>query len=98
MKNKPNMFRVRYMVMEGDNYAGGYVERKSDITDLDNLLNFNDIKSVTPIYIEEFETMSKEEIQDHLTIAKNNWKVKLKRKEIARKQEDIKRLQKELDK
>lgn len=52
MKNQPNMYRVTYNVMEGDNYAGGWVTRTKDVKELGDLINFKNWSSVKPIYVE----------------------------------------------
>lgn len=62
MENKPNMYRVTYLVMEGDNYAGGWGERNQDIQHLSQLVRFNKIKSVIPVFSEFGEPLSDEVI------------------------------------
>jgi len=52
---KPNMYRVKYKVMEGNNYAGGWGERISDIDKLSDVRKFNNIISIKPIFIYEFD-------------------------------------------
>lgn len=52
MNNKPNMYRVTYQVMEGDNYAGGWSDRIEDCKTLGEASQYRRIKSVKPIFIE----------------------------------------------
>lgn len=49
-EQQPNMYRVTYKVMEGDNYAGGWGTRTADVKSLDDIERFKHIESVVPIY------------------------------------------------
>ena len=61
--NKPNMHRVNYWVMEGDNYAGGWGERHADISALGEVAKFRNVESVVPIFIEVGEPLDDAVIQ-----------------------------------
>lgn len=63
MNNKPNMYRVSYLVMEGDNYAGGWGERSADVKTLGDVKRFSNIQSVVPIFIETGFPVSDDVIQ-----------------------------------
>ena len=52
MDNKPNMYRVNYLVMEGNNYAGGWGKRTADIKELGDAERFSNIESIVPMFIE----------------------------------------------
>ena len=52
MIKKANMYRVTYLVMEGNNHAGGWGERTKDVKELGDLININRIQTVRPVYIE----------------------------------------------
>lgn len=56
MINKPNMYRVHFQVMEGDNRAGGWADRFADIENLADVTRFSRITKVVPIYIEISDT------------------------------------------
>ena len=55
MDLKPNMYRVTYKVMEGNNYAGGWGTRTKDIEDLGDVCGIRNLVSVKPIFFHEFD-------------------------------------------
>ena len=60
MNNKPNMYRVNYLVMEGDHYAGGWGARSADVKTLGDVKRFSNVETVVPIFIEIGEPISDE--------------------------------------
>ena len=56
MKNTPNMYRVHYRVMEGDNYAGGWGNRIGDVRSLRDVAVYDQVTAVYPMYMEVSET------------------------------------------
>ena len=79
--NQPNKFRVRVMK--------GVVEREVEIDTITDLLGMRNIVSVTPVYVEEFDTLTEEEINTTLAVVK-------KGKERKRKEEEIEQLKEAL--
>lgn len=61
--NKPNMYRVNYLVMEGDNYAGGWGKRHADISVLGDVAKYSNVESVVPIFTEAGEPLDDAVIQ-----------------------------------
>ena len=91
MKNKPNMYRVTYLVMEGDNYAGGWGERTKDVKELGDLINVSRIQTVRPVYIE---------IGDIIDLADIDKATKKRKSEIEKQERinDVKRAEEQLKK
>jgi hypothetical protein len=82
MKNKPNAYRVYYLVMEGDNYAGGWVNRFADVIALGEVERYSNIESVVPIFIECGEALSDEEIQNAIDTVRENRREEGKRQAV----------------
>jgi len=89
--NTPNAYRVYYKVMEGDNYAGGWVTRQTDITRIGSLVDFDRIQKVVPIYVEIGEPLSQAEIDD----ARDN---ETAAREQKRRNDNVQRAQEQLSK
>ena len=49
-KNNPNMYQVTYQVMEGDNYAGGWVTKTAIVETLGDCERFKNVLSVKDCY------------------------------------------------
>lgn len=84
---------VYYMVMEGDNYAGGWGERKAEISELWQVKNYEKVKKVVPFVCETFDEVSKEEY----SLAIENYKNDQVRIAKEVKEEKIKKLERELN-
>jgi hypothetical protein len=84
MKNKPNAYRVNYLVMEGDNYAGGWVNRFADVIALGEVERYSNIESVVPVFIECGEALSDEEIQNTIDSVRENRRQEEKRQAVLR--------------
>ena len=63
MKN-PNQFRVTYEVIEGDNYAGGWVTHTAYVNELGDVQRFQNIKTVEPVFMEVGEPLTGLEIKN----------------------------------
>ena len=71
MKNKPNMYKVVYRVMEGDNYAGGWGNRVDTVKSLSSLVDYENVTAVYPMYMEVSDEEVKQEDIDK-AIAEHN--------------------------
>ena len=98
MKNKPNMFRVRYKVMEGNNYAGGWGKRTADVKELGDTIGFQNIQSVTPIYVEEFKPLHHTEVQHAQNARRDEIERQEKKDAVTLAEAKLKKAKKELDK
>lgn len=91
--NKPNMFKVTYRVMEGNNYAGGWGKRTVYLKDLGDCGSYYDkIESVIPIYIEEFKPISCGEVHNAIMIKEEENREKEKTSKIKRLEKELKDL------
>lgn len=61
--NKPNMYRVNYLAMVGNHYAGGWGDCHADISNLGDVANYSNVQSVVPIFIEIGEPLDFDVIQ-----------------------------------
>jgi hypothetical protein len=84
MKNKPNMYRVTYLVAEGNHYAGGWGERVKDVSTLEDATKFNKIQSVNEIFIEIGDEIGEEELNKALDRRVDSENEKAKKAEISR--------------
>ena len=84
MNNKPNMYRVNYQVMEGNNYAGGWGKRTKDVKELGEAGGFRNVTSVQPIYIEIGEAIADEVINRAAVDMANNIARNRKLLDVAR--------------
>ena len=90
MELKPNAYRVRYRRMEGNNYAGGWVEYSKDIKDLGDLERFSDVLSVKPIFVHVFdEEISKADIDQAIANRKAERERQRKLDEVARAEREL---------
>jgi len=87
--NNPNMYRVNYRVMEGNNYAGGWGERHSDISELGDVIKFSNVDSVAPIFIEVGEPLDGAVIQKAIAERREQ-------DEKSRKLEEVRRAERQL--
>ena len=90
-KNKPNMYRVTYSVMEGNNYAGGCGKRTADIVHLGDTIRFDHIESVCPIYIEQFADLPMPVVNLAIDTERASREQERKLLNIARAEEALKR-------
>ena len=87
---KPNAYRVTYKRMEGDNYAGGWVNYTADIVQLGDLEKFPNIVSVRPIFIHLFdEVISQKEIEQALSERKALNERKAMQEEVRRAEQRL---------
>lgn len=84
MKNKPNMYRVNYLILEGDNYAGGWVKRSADVSDLGDVSHFNNVDSVMPIFVEIGDPVDDVMIQEAIDARRQAEEEKRRRVKVAR--------------
>ena len=91
MKNKPNMYRVIYFVMEGNNYAGGWAERSTDVKTLGDVIRFSNVEDVLPIYIEIGTPVDELEIQKAVDERRQQDRQKKKRDDVREAQEQLRR-------
>ena len=77
---KINAYIVKYNIMEGNNYAGGWVEHEKIITSADDLYYISNINSVTPVNITKFDQLT----QDEIFLSVNMKKKKVKAEKIQR--------------
>ena len=91
MKNTPNMFRVHYLVMEGNNYAGGWGRRFKDVEQLGDIINISNIQEVVPIYIEAFDSLTKAECDQAVAERKEANEVESKQRAVQRAQDQLAR-------
>lgn len=98
-QNKPNQYLVTYQVMEGNNYAGGWVERTKYIKDLSKLTSFtrNDILSVQPVYVEIFDALNDNTINAAINEAKKEEEKEKAEREVERAERRLKQAQDRLN-
>lgn len=81
---EPNMYRVDYRVMEGDNYAGGWGKRTTTVTDLGDCLHISNIDAVTPIYVQEFPAVDRDVLIEATCIRQKAEKAERHAEKVAR--------------
>ena len=94
MKNTPNMFRVHYLIMEGNNYAGGLVERTKDVESLGGAINIKNVQKIVPLYIEFGEPITEREAGAAIQHRKDDDAKAEKQRAIKRAEEQLERAKK----
>lgn len=89
MKSKPNMYRVNYRVMEGNNYAGGWGNRSADVESLADAGGFSEVQSVVPIFIEIGDPIADIEIQNAINARKDDILKMKKERDLVSAEEQL---------
>jgi len=89
MDNKPNMYRVSYLVMEGNHYAGGWGERSADVKTLGDVKRFSNIETVVPIFIEIGIPISDDVIQKAVDERRQQERAQRNLDDVARAEEQL---------
>lgn len=89
MENKPNMYRVSYLVMEGNNYAGGWGERSADVKTLGDVKRFSNVETVVPIFIEIGSPISDDVIQKAVDERRQQDRAQRSLDDVARAEEQL---------
>ena len=96
MKNQPNMYRVNYQVMEGNNYAGGWGGRTADVESLGDVERFRNVKSVQPIYIELGDAMRIDIVEEAIAARKEMIDRNRKLGEVSRAKAELQRAESQI--
>ena len=99
MKNKPNMYRVHYRVMEGDNYAGGWGNRVGDVRSLRDVAVYDQVTAVYPMYMEVSKTaVPQEDIDKAIADDNETEKTKALLRDVAVAEKQLKKARAALNK
>ena len=96
----PNVYRIEYEQMEGDNYAGGLVRRVTFLEDINLLLNFKDknIICITPVFAKYLPSLSTSGIEMLMQTVETQKRLTDENIEATALEDEIKRAQEKLAK